>query len=211
MLLSAIDEAGGFDRREMLLSPAHLGTPNSRLRYFLVARRGNEFTFGSRDELVDPASLLPLIPSCLLSPSSPATLSNYLDEKENEDESDLLLADSVLSRYCQVLDLVRPEATNSCCFTKAYGKYFEGTGHLILYCTHPTTRSIILRFSILQVLCWFSLATWTPLTLACLPCPLLPRRVIARLACILSASACSVPWRCPASWASPRGSLSPTT
>jgi hypothetical protein len=30
-----------------------------------------------------------------------------------------------------ILDIVRQDSTNSCCFTKAYTKYAEGTGKIL--------------------------------------------------------------------------------
>jgi tRNA (cytosine38-C5)-methyltransferase len=36
--------------------------------------------------------------------------------------------DRVLRKYAWLLDIVGPHSTRSCCFTKAYGHYVEGTG-----------------------------------------------------------------------------------
>lgn len=36
--------------------------------------------------------------------------------------------DRVLEKYAWLLDIVGPHSTRSCCFTKAYGHYVEGTG-----------------------------------------------------------------------------------
>jgi len=36
--------------------------------------------------------------------------------------------DRVLAKHAWILDIVGPNSTRSCCFTKAYGHYVEGTG-----------------------------------------------------------------------------------
>jgi tRNA (cytosine38-C5)-methyltransferase len=36
--------------------------------------------------------------------------------------------DKVLAKHAWLLDIVGPNSTRSCCFTKAYGHYVEGTG-----------------------------------------------------------------------------------
>ncbi len=131
----------GFVRREFLLSPSHLGVPNSRLRYFLIAaeRQG------------EGEMMLPSLPLDLLLGEDeavaqvlrrrlpfplrglPDTLDGYLDKGAAEDDS-LLLGNSTLLRYHEVLDLVRGDSRGSCCFTKAYGKYAEGTGSVLVQC-----------------------------------------------------------------------------
>jgi tRNA (cytosine38-C5)-methyltransferase len=39
--------------------------------------------------------------------------------------------DRVLGKYAWLLDIVGPHSTRSCCFTKAYGHYVEGTGSVL--------------------------------------------------------------------------------
>ena len=41
------------------------------------------------------------------------------------------LSDKCLSKHAEVLDIVTPESTGSCCFTKSYGRYVEGTGSVL--------------------------------------------------------------------------------
>ena len=42
----------GFYYREFLMSPESIGVPNSRNRYYLLARKDRDFPFGSEDEIV---------------------------------------------------------------------------------------------------------------------------------------------------------------
>ena len=41
----------GFKFQEFLISPTHLGIPNSRLRYYLIARKGSEFGFQTKPDI----------------------------------------------------------------------------------------------------------------------------------------------------------------
>uniref|UniRef100_A0A8C8UQY6 tRNA aspartic acid methyltransferase 1 n=1 Tax=Peromyscus maniculatus bairdii TaxID=230844 RepID=A0A8C8UQY6_PERMB len=52
-LLIQTIEACGFQHQEFLLSPSSLGVPNSRLRYFLIAKRQSEpFPFQASGQVV---------------------------------------------------------------------------------------------------------------------------------------------------------------
>jgi tRNA (cytosine38-C5)-methyltransferase len=59
--------------------------------------------------------------------SDPDPIVNYLDPSDC-DASQLLLSDSILLKHAEVLDIVKASSVRSCCFTKAYGRYVEGTG-----------------------------------------------------------------------------------
>jgi len=102
--------------------------PNSRLRYYLIASkrafddpRGRDCLLAD-DEAIDFLGL-PQVPT-------KHPLSHYLDEESGDDRS-LALPDKTLLRYGRVLDIVAEESGQSCCFTKAYGKYAEGTGSVL--------------------------------------------------------------------------------
>ena len=56
-------------------------------------------------------------------------LKNYLDL--NLDISQYLLNDKILSKYSKILDIVNENDNRSCCFTKGYGHYVEGTGSVV--------------------------------------------------------------------------------
>ncbi|EDO32554.1 predicted protein, partial [Nematostella vectensis] len=80
-----------------IVSSPQFGIPNSRLRYYLLAKR------------------------------HPLTFSTAMGNKFSYYEQ-FLLPTKVLSRFSLVLDIVTAKSRRSCCFTKAYGHYAEGTG-----------------------------------------------------------------------------------
>lgn len=41
-----------------------------------------------------------------------------------------LLSEKILKKYATILDICFSYSTRSCCFTKAYGRYIEGTGSI---------------------------------------------------------------------------------
>lgn len=60
------------------------------------------------------------------------TLEPYLDENLTEEQlAQYLLSDKVLLKYCRVLDVRQRSSSSSCCFTKAYTHYAEGTGSVL--------------------------------------------------------------------------------
>jgi tRNA (cytosine38-C5)-methyltransferase len=103
--------------QECLLSPHQFGIPNTRWRYFLMAKQN------------DSQALLPPIVDVATSSSS-ANLQMYLDESSSI-PVDLYLEDRLLWSHGYVLDVVQPSSMRSCCFTKAYSRYIEGTGSVL--------------------------------------------------------------------------------
>ena len=122
-------KAYGFKTQEYLLCPKQLGTPNARLRYYMVASKANSFPYV--EELVsDPWAAG--IKDDLLQEfcNSNLTLSDYLDDSNASIES-LKIDEKILEKHAEVLDIVQSDSKGSCCFTKAYGKYAKGTGSVI--------------------------------------------------------------------------------
>ncbi|XP_061389880.1 tRNA (cytosine(38)-C(5))-methyltransferase [Musca vetustissima] len=114
-------EKSGFYYREFILTPTQMGIPNTRHRYYCIARKGNDFQFSGGQILttlpVDNANFeTKTLPSLLEPPSS----------------DEFLLEQKILKRRVWLLDIVTNEATNTMCFTKAYTHYCEGTGSV--YC-----------------------------------------------------------------------------
>lgn len=50
---------------------------------------------------------------------------------EPEVDKKYYLTDTMLQKRFNVIDIRSAESTSSCCFTKAYGRYFEGTGSIL--------------------------------------------------------------------------------
>ncbi|ORZ39929.1 S-adenosyl-L-methionine-dependent methyltransferase, partial [Catenaria anguillulae PL171] len=118
----------GFHSRSFAFNSLALGIPNSRPRFFLVARRSSP--------LPVPASVVPAVSSGLISDVSwlvekyrpggsqfPPTLQGYINETASARRSaDLVLSNRHLWRVpAQTYDPVWPHDARSCCFTKAYG------------------------------------------------------------------------------------------
>lgn len=57
------------------------------------------------------------------------SLSHYLDTEIDLDT--FLLSDKVLKKYHMLLDIVNCTSQRSCCFTKGYAHYVEGTGSVV--------------------------------------------------------------------------------
>lgn len=136
-----------FNYQEFLLSPCQFGIPNSRHRYYLLAKK-NEFKFifnkqNCNYELLTkiPENIAKVLPQkdFKFLPISSKTLN--LDSKdgcfkikyfldENVDEK-YLIPEKILVKRCNLLDVRTTESNGSCCFTKAYRHYVEGTGSVL--------------------------------------------------------------------------------
>lgn len=142
----------GYCKMEFLLSPKHLGIPNSRLRYFMLARR-NKFnhrlsindgkiwtTLPIRQEDLETASLENDEPEAKRSKidlesdngsGSQVTkpIRYFLEKDVGEDYN---VPEKTKNRYINVMDLISPDSTISTCFTKSYAQYAEGTGSVLI-------------------------------------------------------------------------------
>ncbi|EFN62060.1 tRNA (cytosine-5-)-methyltransferase [Camponotus floridanus] len=149
-------ESCGYVYRELILSPCQFGIPNSRNRYYLLAKRKN-LKFCFKQPLLKnslPSALLKLPPKSMhailaekngkintKSGGMCYTLDNIL---ENVEESKYLLPSKLLQKRAQVLDIRTSKSNGSCCFTKGYGHYVEGTGSV--YCPFAD-ETIKLKYS----------------------------------------------------------------
>ena len=145
---------------QYLLSPIQFGIPNSRLRYYLISKQQEkpintssssiqtrisnfdrlyvklrqqfpsksvsleENSFHKNDQITDQCSNSSEI---LIQPDQTILINDFLISNEN---SDFELNEKSLQRSLHVCDIVTCDAKRSLCFTKSYGKYFEGTGSL---------------------------------------------------------------------------------
>lgn len=133
-----------YEIREFLLSPNQLGIPNSRLRYYLIARTSPAFTFCSSGSVIETLPSVDLNASCstccsILSRDSDVCSKEnesikYQNKKQDllsfittEDASPFFLNEKHL-KYTQVLDIVSAASTNTCCFTRGYGHMLQGSG-----------------------------------------------------------------------------------
>ncbi|XP_075723259.1 tRNA (cytosine(38)-C(5))-methyltransferase-like [Rhipicephalus microplus] len=135
--LTQVLQDNGYHIHRYLLSPTQFGVPNSRLRFYCLAKlRPTQFRDCHQDENgVCSGACQKEPPHKPAGTGPPQSLSSFLkfDAKEDlADEASCLLPDKVLSRFSLLLDIVEPMSTNTCCFTKGYGHYVEGTGSVLL-------------------------------------------------------------------------------
>jgi len=123
--LTKVLETAGFIFQEFILCPSQFGIPNSRKRYYLLAKKEGKFNFDRsteiRFELPPVESILKLLGRC-----KKLLIKNMLDS--DPDPSLSCLPDKVLLKYAMILDIVIEGSDRSCCFTKGYAHYTEGTG-----------------------------------------------------------------------------------
>lgn len=131
-LVTCLDKCN-FNYKEFILSPHQFGISNSRLRYYLIARRGSNLIF-ENNELIE---FLPENVKLLLqNQDSCYEIRNILDDIVSEK---YFLPRKVLEKRRNILDIRYPDSIGSCCFTKAYTHYIEGTGSV--FC--PYSKAII--------------------------------------------------------------------
>jgi tRNA (cytosine38-C5)-methyltransferase len=159
-LLLEILQSNNYSYQQYLLSPIQFGIPNSRLRYYLIAKREEnpiesfsssiqtrisnferlyrklreqfpskdlsieENSFQTNDQITEQCSHASEI---LINPNQSMYINDFLLSNEN---LQFELDEKQLKRGLQVCDIITCYAQRSFCFTKSYGKYFEGTGSL---------------------------------------------------------------------------------
>ena len=129
---------------ELLLTPLQFGIPNSRLRYYLLAKqRPLKFANTPSD-----ADTLKTVWRHIPGHGEPwedkredrdaAQLSLYLDPDELfEDDHPYRIPDRVLLKWGRLFDIVLPSSRRSCCFTRGAlrNPYTEGDPNLKLMLT----------------------------------------------------------------------------
>jgi len=126
-------QSSGFMTQEFLLCPRQIGIPNSRLRYYLIAKRGSGtgWNFEKHAEIHQNFQKLE---GCLnkmeIDEKDSESVSKYLDIKTNNTEQ-FYVPEKVLLKHKNVLDIIRKESLMSCCFTAGYTRYCEGTGSVL--------------------------------------------------------------------------------
>lgn len=117
-------EKSNFHYQEFLLSPVDcVGVPNTRCRYYCLARKNRPFEFKTN-------GILERLPN-VRTPSIQTVASILTDVNESEEiTSKHLLADDTLMKRVMVFDIKYGDSLNTMCFTKAYTHYAEGTGSI---------------------------------------------------------------------------------
>ncbi|KAG7450810.1 S-adenosyl-L-methionine-dependent methyltransferase [Guyanagaster necrorhizus] len=107
-----------YSVREFLLTPLQFGIPNSRLRYYLLARR--EPWAGGVNETV-----LREIPGRVAGDIK--MVRDYLDD----DGEGYAVSDRVLTKWGRLFDIVLPGDRKTCCFTSGYTHLVERAGSIL--------------------------------------------------------------------------------
>ena len=149
--LCTVLTSAGYCVREVWASPAMIGVPNQRTRYFLLARSGAESLPAAlppalkRVRLLDPTLLdaactpdgTPLPPPCgevdAAVQEECDQLSAYLEPHNSAVPShgEHAVPQHVLERYGAAMDLVGRHSRRSMCVTKNYARYVKGTGSIV--------------------------------------------------------------------------------
>lgn len=111
----------GFYISEFILTPTQFSVPNTRHRYYCLARTKKPFSFVEEGKIMET---LPLI----LNPPKQLIPIQQILENEDEIPTEAYLDENVLKKRICLMDIVGPNAINTNCFTKAYTRYSEGTG-----------------------------------------------------------------------------------
>uniref|UniRef100_A0A1B6DC09 tRNA (cytosine(38)-C(5))-methyltransferase n=1 Tax=Clastoptera arizonana TaxID=38151 RepID=A0A1B6DC09_9HEMI len=130
-----------FDYREFLLSPVQFGIPNARLRYYLIAKR--KFL-----KVFRPIRIAESISENILQKLNQIhelTIEDILNsDKESYKEN--LIPDKILFKYGSIFDIVTKDSPKTCCFTKAYGHYVEGTGSVFCPFSQDYIKSVFKEY-----------------------------------------------------------------
>ncbi|KAJ0022716.1 hypothetical protein NQD34_014850 [Periophthalmus magnuspinnatus] len=143
-LVKTLNECG-YHFKEIMVSPTSVGIPNSRLRYFLMAKRSEEgFSAETHSQvrlwgLMEQGQVLYKLETPeevqrkqkQNSDPSIRQIQDFLDPDLDLDVDQYLLPPKTLLRYANILDIVWPSCRRSICFTKGYGRYVEGTGSVL--------------------------------------------------------------------------------
>lgn len=138
---------------ELLLNPLQFGIPNSRLRYYLLARPGSKpfvrippssdpqrvwrHIPGHGEDWKDPR-LQPHEDSNIVAETSDC-ISEFLDILTDEESQGYRIPDHVLEKWGRNFDIVLPSSRRTCCFTR--GTVLPSSDHhcfegfrLFVYC-----------------------------------------------------------------------------
>lgn len=128
--------------QEFHLSPSQIGIPNSRMRYFLIASRTSQ-PHGAPTAQPSESTPLTSLPGSTLFGTTVSPLSVYLERVSDEAafHTQYEVPANVLKKSGMSFDLVFPQSTGSCCFTKNYGRLVEGTGS-VLQTADPEIKGI---------------------------------------------------------------------
>ncbi|KAI0770976.1 S-adenosyl-L-methionine-dependent methyltransferase [Trametes elegans] len=131
----------GYATVELLITPLQFGIPNSRLRYYLLAKSGHEgfanvngqenrvwrHIPGRGADWVDTRTHSgEEVPGVIAS-----EVRDYLDDDDKVDPHPHAIPERVLEKWGRLFDIVLPSARRTCCFTRGYTKLVERAGSVL--------------------------------------------------------------------------------
>ncbi|KHN80743.1 tRNA (cytosine-5-)-methyltransferase [Toxocara canis] len=146
MLVEVLTELE-YELQEFILSPADLAIPNSRPRYYLLAKRNPGSSLVGMSGFISRK-----LPDCATSTNH---LPHYIGEfvcDECDRDTRLRLDERMAARYAKGIDMVTRKSTRSSCFTKSYSLLISSSGP-VLVCApeyqmeNPKTDELIKRLS----------------------------------------------------------------
>ena len=113
--------SAGFSLEEFLICPRQINIPNSRMRYYLLAKRFPNCSFPLKSELRKDFQLLSNSMKEMNICAETKTVKDYLEA--DVDKDDYLVPEKVLNKHATVLDIIRSDSCISCCFTSGYYRW----------------------------------------------------------------------------------------
>lgn len=131
--IKALEEAG-FYWREFILTPTQFNVPNTRHRYYCIARKVNDFPF-------ETGKIWEHMPGTNIESTQQSTckISSIIEPNV---QPETLVPDNVLAKRVLVMDIIHPTQSRSMCFTKGYTHYTEGTGSAFTPLTEEQSHNI---------------------------------------------------------------------
>jgi len=110
-----------YQIQEFLLTPGQFQVPNSRLRYYLLAKRSPlKFNYIVQEILYQIPNYENILPVRQIE----EFLCNDIDEQ-------YMVPENIILKKGMLFDIVSKNSINSCCFTKGYGRLVEGSGSVL--------------------------------------------------------------------------------
>ncbi|KAI0073734.1 S-adenosyl-L-methionine-dependent methyltransferase [Panus rudis PR-1116 ss-1] len=141
---------------ELLLTPLQYGVPNSRLRYYLLAKhQALEFANVPRKSAKEVWRHIPGHGEDYIDDrrgdsngdSSVTEIRNYLNaDMPDEEFSKYAIPDRVLEKWGRLFDIVLPSSRRTCCFTRGYTKMAERSGSVLQLNENLDTTTLFNQF-----------------------------------------------------------------
>jgi tRNA (cytosine38-C5)-methyltransferase len=130
----------GYTINQFLLSPNQFGIPNSRLRYYLLARGPNNTKFpiiksnDDESEIITTSEIFCKYDFIqpYISPPPVKAFIEFNPEEENNKKAFYLEKKVLMKEIACSVDVVTLESTNTNCFTKGYTRLLKGSGSILL-------------------------------------------------------------------------------